>query len=113
MLVVPQHQIQAMPGMMESDACTFDIFPYSVKLARNFKKDLDIAKEKRARYSISNIKLPEMKINDDVFKPLKKMAPVINSASLKFDTQRAKADRAAGFSREDDLDLDQMLSNIR
>ena len=40
MFVVPKDQLQEMPGLMDSEVCTFDFFPNSVKQARNFKKDL-------------------------------------------------------------------------
>ena len=63
-----------------------------MKLARNFKKDLEIFKKKRARYSISNIKLPEMKAKDDKFQAYPSMEPVANSPSLKFNMSRAEAE---------------------
>ena len=48
------------PGMVENDSCTFDFFPNSVKPARNVKKDLKMFLRKRALYTISNLKLPEI-----------------------------------------------------
>ena len=46
--------------MVENDSCTFDFFPNSVKPARNVKKDLKVFLRKRAQYTISNLKLPEI-----------------------------------------------------
>lgn len=94
MIIVPQQQVQNTPGLVNNDLCTFEIFPHSVKMARNFKKDLEMFKRKRARYSISNIKLPEMKLQEDKFQPLKNREPILNSASLKFDSAQAKAESA-------------------
>ena len=65
--------------MVNNDLCTFDIFPYSIKLARNHMKDLEMFKKKRARYSISNIRLPEMKVNDHKFRPTRNAEPIPES----------------------------------
>ena len=48
MFVVPKDQLQAVPGLLDSEVCTFDFFTNSVKQARNFKKDLKSFQKKRA-----------------------------------------------------------------
>ena len=97
--------------MIESDTCVFDIFPHSVKLAHNFKRDLRRAMKKRTSYSISNIKLPEMKQADRKFCPLKCMKPIENSDSLLFDPTKPRF--GAAEPRESEADLDVTLANIR
>lgn len=53
-----------------------------------------------------------MKIDDDMFRPLKKMEPVMNSGSLKFNSNRAAAEREAQIALNE-MDLDLILKNIR
>ena len=48
MIIVPKEQIQGLPGLMDSDLCSFDFFTHTVKPARNVKKDLAAFKKKRA-----------------------------------------------------------------
>ena len=88
MFVVPRDQIQSIPGMLPDDALMFDLFPHSVKPARNVKKDLKAFIKKRSQYSISNLKLPELD-EDKKYKPLKHMEPVDNSASLGYNKIKA------------------------
>ena len=89
MIIVPKEQIQGMAGLMESDVCSFDFFTNTVKPARNVKKDLKQFMKKRAQYSISNLKLPELDGKESKYRPLKHMEPVENSASLQFSTAMA------------------------
>ena len=55
-----------------------------MRLKRDFKKDIQRAIKKRVEYSISNIKLPEMKSDFCKFKPLKHREAIENSESLNF-----------------------------
>ena len=73
-----------MPGLMESDVCTFDFFTNTVKPARSLKKDLAAFKKKRAKYTISNLKLPELSGKESKYRPLKHIEPIDNSASLNY-----------------------------
>ena len=61
MLIVPKDQIQMVPGMLAEDACNFDFFFRSIKTVKNHKKNIQEFIEKRAQYSISNLKLPQVK----------------------------------------------------
>ena len=97
--------------MVNNDLCTFDIFPYSIKLARNHMKDLEMFKKKRARYSISNIILPEMKVNDHKFRPTRNAEPIPESQSLHYDPiKHARKVKPEGLI---DTDLNLVLENIR
>ena len=49
MYIVPRDQVQRIPGMLDNDACSFDIFPHSFKPARSVKRDLEIFLKKRAQ----------------------------------------------------------------
>ena len=69
---------------MGDDLTTFDILPKSMRLKRDFKKDIERALKKRVEFSISNIKLPEMKTDFSQFKPLKHRDGFENSESLFF-----------------------------
>ena len=84
MIVVPCEQVQGISGFMDDDSCTFDIFPHSVRLARNFKKDLRNFEKKRDRYTISNLKRPNLGALVSKFKPLKNRDPIANSESLQY-----------------------------
>lgn len=109
LLVIPERQVQQMPGVPD-DLATFDIFPHSVRLRRNFKKDIDRALKKRVQYSISNIKLPEMKADFHMFKPLKHRGPIENSPSLTYDAE----DKLSMMEREKVTgDRDTVFNNIR
>ena len=110
MIICPADQIQGTPGMVNNDLCTFDIFPYSIKLARNHMKDLEMFKKKRARYNISNIRLPEMKVNDHKFRPTRNAEPIPESQSLHYDPIKMKMQMNSGG---DDSDLNLVLANIR
>ena len=97
--------------MVNNDLCTFDIFPYSVKLARNHMKDLEMFKKKRCRYSISNIRLPEMKVNDHKFRPTKHAEPIPESQSLRYNPiKHGRKLKSEGYI---DIDLNHILENIR
>ena len=84
-----------------------------MKLARNPKKDLEMFKKKRGKYSISNIKLPEMKIDDKKFRPTKKGEPINESGSLKFDQIEADDEKQKILHQVVIDQLDLVLKNIR
>ena len=68
--------------------------------------------KKRAQYSISNLKLPELDGKESKYRPLKHMDPVENSASLQFSTAMAVLDKKAARNK-DESKLDNILKNIR
>ena len=110
LLVIPERQVQQMPGLPD-DSTTFDIFPHSVRLKRNFKKDIDRALKQRVQYSISNIKLPEMTADFHKFRPLKHRDPIENSDSL---GANAAEDKLSVLEREKvTVDRDAVFNNIR
>ena len=110
-LVLPEQQIQQIPGMTD-DMTTFDIFPQSIRLKRDFKKDIQRALQKRVQYSISNIKLPEMKSDFEKFKPLKNREAFDNSESLNFNPAETYAE-SLYKQEEKKVDRNLELKNIR
>lgn len=97
---------------MNDDSMTFEIFPHSVRPKRNFKKDLERAILHRTTYSISNIKLPEMKHIEGQFKPLKYRDAIKNSDSLDYDPNNG-LDKQMAQKQESAVDRDLVLRNIR
>lgn len=98
--------------MVNNDACTFDIFPHSVKPARNAKRDLRMFLKKRAQYSISHLKLPSLTGKDSKYRPVKSMDPVDNSESLRFNQPKGWVEKQNNLDSENH-DLDLVLKNIR
>ena len=98
--------------MINNDACTFDFFTHTVKPARNVKKDLQAFLKKRSKYTISNLKLPELD-GKEKYRPIKNMEPVENSESLNYNSAQAIADTRAAARNKGDTDLDNVLKNIR
>ena len=104
--------MQGIPGLINNDACTFDFFTHTVKPARNVKKDLQAFLKKRSKYTISNLKLPELD-GKEKYRPIKNMEPVENSESLNYNSAQAIADTRAAARNKGDTDLDNVLKNIR
>ena len=99
--------------MVENDLCTFDFFTNTVKPARNVKKDLAAFMKKRAQYTISNLKLPELDGKESKYRPLKHIEPIENSDSLKYTRATAVRDRKNARSKDEEGQLDNILKNIR
>ena len=101
--------------MIANDSCTFDFFPNSVKPARNVKKDLKVFLKKRAQYTISNLKLPELDLEgkEEKFQPMKFMEPINNSAALNHDKARDVRERRRTQDKDQTRELDLVLKNIR
>lgn len=101
MIIVPKEQVQGLPGLIENELCTFDFFTHSVKPARSLKKDLLAFEKKRAKYTISNLKLPELDGKESKYRPLKYIEPIENSASLKYTRAMAVQDKKAARTKDE------------
>ena len=104
MLIVPKKQIQTIPGLVDNDACNFDFFNHSIRPTKNHKRDLQQYLEKYKEFSISNIKLPELRGTIKIDKSVRK------SDSLRF---KYKKPMSAAKPTQDKTDLDLVLKNIR
>jgi hypothetical protein len=84
-LVIPQKQLDSIPGMTGSEICNFDLFNQSIKPTHSIKKDLQIFFKKRQNVSISNLKLPNVDGSGrKIFKPHKNRPGYDQSESLFF-----------------------------
>ena len=78
------------------------------------KKDLRNFERKRAQYSISNLKLPELDSKDlGKYQPIKSMKPVDNSASLNYNRAQANFEKRNALNIKDAGSLDAVIKNIR
>lgn len=111
--MLPQGQVQGIPGAYSSDTCPFEIFFANFKETRNIKKEIQSMRDNPNRKPISNIKLPELSnLTESKFILGKGLPQFDVSPSLDFKTHgRKAAQRDARLGK--DTEGYQVLDNIK
>ena len=121
-LLLPQGQLEGIPGVLDGDACRFEVFTQPLHTVTTPKKQLASFLEKRSRTSISNIKMQHAGEETRMFRPIKhlnwylKPPPPLErefkeSASLRFSPDARRKARIVSDKNQEDLDL--TLTNIK